>query len=442
MTKQRKRKELPAEPVCARVDDLTHEGRGVARVGDKTVFIDGALPGEEVTFLYSARKRHYDEAVVHQVSVPSPERVQPRCAHYGVCGGCSLQHLEAGAQVRYKERVLLENLRRIGHVEPAQVLEPLAGPSWGYRRKARLGVKFVVKKGKLLVGFRERRSAFLADLTGCEVLHPSVGRRLGELASLIGTLAAYERIAQIEVAVDDTQTALVLRNLMELEAADRDKLVEFARASGCAILLQPGGPDSVQPLWPPQVDLHYRLEAFDVELHFQPSDFTQVNGDINRAMVERAVALLDPQPHERVLDLFCGLGNFTLPIARRAGEVVGVEGDKALVERAGDNARRNGLDNARFYAADLAGELEQAPWWEGGFAKVLLDPPRSGAQETLAHIARLGVRRIVYVSCNPATLARDAGLLVNEYGYRLERAGAMDMFPHTAHVESIAVFMR
>jgi len=428
--------------VTAQIESLTHDGRGVARVEEKAVFVDGALPGEQVTFTYTDTHRRYDEGQVQEVLVRSPDRVEPRCAHFGVCGGCSMQHLDPAAQIRHKQQVLLDNLRHMGQVEPDEVLAPLTGPHWGYRRKARLGAKYVLKKERLLVGFRERRSAFLADLRRCEVLHPSVGERLEELAGLIAGLAAYDRIAQIEVAVDDTRTALVFRNLVELDAADRERLRRFAEESGCAVLLQPGGPDSVQPLWPEQIDLHYRLDEFDVELHFLPTDFTQVNIDINRRMVSRAVELLDLQPHERVLDLFCGLGNFTLPIARRAAAVVGVEGAPELVARARENAERNGIGNVEFHAADLTADLAQAPWWGGGFDKVLLDPPRSGAEETLAHVAGLGVRRLVYVSCNPATLARDAGILVNGHGYRLEKVGVMDMFPHTAHVESIGLFIR
>lgn len=436
------RKPRTLQTARAVVEGLAHDGRGVARLDQKTLFIDGALPGEEVLFAWSARHRNYDEGVVEEVITASPDRVEPRCPHYRLCGGCSMQHLDPEQQILAKERVLLDDLRHIGKVEPEEVVAPLRGPHWGYRRKARLGVRYVEKKGRLLVGFREKQSHFLADLSRCETLHPSVGERLAELAGLVRSLDAYDRIAQIEVAVDDTQSALVFRHLTPLGEGDLERLRDYGRRTGLRIFVQPGGNDTIAPLWPEAIELRYALPPFGVELRFGPSDFTQVNGAINRAMVEQAVAWLDPRPEERVLDLFCGLGNFTLPLATRAGAVVGVEGSLDLVKRARENATRNGIEKALFHAADLTADLSQAPWWQGGFDKVLLDPPRSGAQETLAHLARLRIERIVYVSCNTATLARDAGILVNEHGYRLARAGVMDMFPHTAHVESMALFVR
>lgn len=442
MSRRNRRLRLAAEPVRATITDLTHEGRGVTRVDEKTVFVDGALPGEEVMFTYVNTHRNYDEGAAIEILSPSPLRVEPECPHFGICGGCSLQHLAAEAQIEAKQKVLLDNLRHIGKVEPVEILPALRGPHWGYRSKARLGVKYVEKKGKVLVGFRERRTSYIAELQQCEVLHPSVGHRLEALAALIEGLNARSRIAQIEVAVDDEHTALVFRNLDPLDGHDRGRLISFAKENDLQMFLQPGGPDTVAPLWPEEITLSYRLPAFDVDFRFLPTDFTQVNREINRSMVQRAVDLLDPQSDERVLDLFCGLGNFTLPLARRSGAVVGVEGSDALVARARENAERNGISNVTFHMADLSADLSQAPWWRDGFDKVLLDPPRSGAEETLAHLARLGISRIVYVSCNPATLARDAGILVNEFGYRLEQAGVMDMFPHTAHVESIALFTR
>ncbi len=439
---RRKQKSLPTTPVRVTINSLAHDGRGVARVDNKTVFIAGALPGEEVEFTYSAIHRNFDEGETVTVLQASPERVTPRCPHFGVCGGCAMQHLAPEAQICYKQQVLLDDFKHLGKVAPKAVMPPLLGPHWGYRRKARLGVKYVAKKGKVLVGFRERNSAFLADLGRCEVLHPSVGERITALAEVIGGLSVRDKIPQIEVAVDDTTTALALRNLVELPEDDKAALIDFAQRHGLGLYLQPGGPDSLQPLWPEQIALHYVLEKYDVGFSFKPGDFTQVNTDINRQMIDRAIELLDLQAEDRVLDLFCGLGNFTLPLARRCREVVGVEGEAKLVARARDNAAANGLENVQFHAADLAGDLEHSPWWKPGFDKVLLDPPRSGAQETLAHIAKMKVGRIVYVSCNPSTLARDAGILVNEFGYRLEQAGVMDMFPHTAHVESIALFVR
>jgi len=436
------RKRPERTPLRVTVEKLAHDGRGVARVENKTVFIDGALPGEEVTFSYVAKHRNYDEGEVVEVLVASPDRVAPRCSHFRLCGGCSMQHLDSERQIAAKQQVLLDDLKHIGKVEPKEVLPPLRGPHWGYRRKARLGVRYVIKKEKLLVGFREKHTNFLADLSRCETLHPSVGERLQELAVLVRELECFDQIPQIEVAVDDTQTALVFRVFVAPGEGDRAKLRAFAQAHDLCIFLQPGGNDTIAPLWPEQVALSYALPEFNVNFRFGPSDFTQVNTDINRDMVSRAVRMLDVQPEDRVLDLFCGLGNFTLPIARVARAVVGVEGSSELVRRARENAERNGLTNVTFHAADLAADLSQAPWWQGGFDKVLLDPPRSGAQETLSHLARLKIARIVYVSCNPSTLARDAGILVNEFGYKLEQAGVMDMFPHTAHVESIALFTR
>lgn len=433
---------VSAEPVEARIESLAHDGRGVCHVEGKTVFVDGALPDETVRLRYVRAHRNFDEARTEEVLSASPLRVEPRCPHFGICGGCALQHLDEAAQIEAKQNVLLENFRRLGNVEPEQVLPPLTGPVWGYRRKARLGVKYVIKKEKVLVGFREKHSPYVAELSRCEVLHPLVGERLTELADLIAGLEAYNKIAQIEVAVDETHAALILRNLKPLSKRDQDALIDYGRSNDLYLYLQPGGPDTVTPLYPEQPVLSYRLADHDVTLQFEPNDFTQVNLDINADMVNRALELLAPEPDSRVLDLFCGLGNFTLPLARRAAEIVGVEGDASLVQRARDNAERNGIGNAKFYACNLAEPLEGQPWAREQFSHVLLDPPRSGALEIVSQLPKLGARRIVYVSCHPATLARDAGVLVNEHGYRLKAAGVMDMFPHTAHVESIAVFER
>lgn len=442
MARRRRRAKLPSEPVRALIEDLSHDGRGVTRIDGKTVFVEGALTGEEVSFLYVEKRRSYDVGVVQEVHRAAPERVTPKCAVFGLCGGCALQHMEAGAQIRAKQEVLLENFERIGKVRPEAILPPLSGPHWGYRRKARMGVRNVPKKGRVLIGFREKRKPYIVDMHRCEVLHPSVGEHLDALSELIGSLDARDRIAQIEVAVDDTRTALVLRNLEPLGEGDRERLIAFARAQSLCLFLQPAGPDSVVPLWPEQTQLSYVLPEFGVRFNFTPTGFTQVNTEINRKMVSLAIDLLEVGPEERVLDLFCGIGNFTLPLARRAREVVGVEGLEILVQRARENAALNEIDNVAFHVADLAREVETLPWWSQGFDKVLLDPARDGAMEAIPHIAGLGVRRIVYVSCNPATLARDAGLLVNEHGYTLEKAGVMDMFPHTAHVESIALFTK
>ncbi len=442
MGRRRRRARLPEGEFEARIDSMGHDGRGVARIEGKATFIHGALPGESVLFRYTKRRRSHDEGQTVAVVSASPDRVVPRCVHYGVCGGCSLQHISPEAQIAAKQAILLENLRTIGKVQPAAVLPPIVNDfPWGYRRKARLGVKEVVRKGKVLVGFRERGSSFVADLSQCHVLHPRVGELLPALSALIGSLSISQRLPQIEMAMDDEQCVLILRILEPLSTQDEHRLSAFQAEHDIVFYLQPGGPDSVTPLGA-DVDLQNRLPAYSISLHFEPSDFTQVNSDINRKMVERAMTLLDPQRNDRVLDLFCGIGNFTLPIARNCAQVVGVEADPGLVARARGNAERNGLVNSLFYTADLYAELTSEPWMQQRFDKALLDPPRSGALSALALLPKLGIRHIVYVSCSPGTLARDAGELVDKHGYRLSRAGVMDMFPHTAHVESIALFER
>ena len=440
MSKRRRRKRLP-EPISnVTIESLSHDGRGVTHLDGKAVFIDGALPGEVVSFEYLGTHRKFDEGRVTTVHQASPDRVEPRCPHFGVCGGCSLQHMEAGAQIRAKQQVLLDNLKHIGNVIPDTVLPVLAGPVWGYRSKARLTAKYVVKKGRLLVGFREKRNPYVADLTRCDVLHPSVGEHLPDLAVLIDRLEARERIPQVEVAVGTALTALVFRHLDPLSEADLEQLRQFASDQALHVYLQAGGPDSVQLLWPQQSILSYLLPARDIEIRFRATDFTQVNTVINEQLVERVLQLLALERQDTVLDLFCGLGNFTLPMARLAGAVTGIEGAAGLVSRARDNAVLNGIDNVSFHVADLALEDPDPAWSGAHYDKVLLDPPRSGAAAILPVIGNIRPGHIVYVSCHPGSLARDAGILVNALGYRLVAAGVMDMFPHTAHVESIAQF--
>ncbi|MGA7800275.1 MAG: 23S rRNA (uracil(1939)-C(5))-methyltransferase RlmD [Gammaproteobacteria bacterium] len=438
----RRRRAPSTAPVAADIDSLAHDGRGVAHVEGKAVFVDGALPGERVRFVYIKQHRNYDEGRAVEVLAAAPERVDPRCPHFGVCGGCTLQHMAPQAQILAKQDILLENLSRIGDVQPANVLAPLTGPYWGYRHKARLGAKFVLKKGRMLVGFRERHAPYLAELSRCEVLHPAVGERIVPLTELLAGLSVRMRVPQVEVAVGDRTAALVFRHLDPLTADDRAALEAFGGTHDFAIFLQPAGPDSVELLYPEAVELTYGLPAHDVTLVFEPTDFIQINPAINRQMVDRVLALLELRPEHRVLDLFCGLGNFTLPMARRAAEVVGVEGEAGLVRRAEHNAARNGIANARFHCADLNEDLVGSPWLERSYDRILLDPPRSGAAAMMAKLAALGAPRIVYVSCHPGSLARDAGELVHQHGYRLLSAGVMDMFPHTAHVESIALFER
>lgn len=433
-------------PFAAEIIDLSHDGRGVARrEGGKTVFVAGALPGETVMAKQTARSRSFDEAVTVDVLVASPDRVEPRCPHFGTCGGCALQHLEASKQIVAKQRVLHDNLERIGKVAPETLLPPLTDAAWGYRRKGRFSVRRVEKKDKTLVGFRERDPRFVADLSVCHTVIPQIGERIGDLAELVDSLDARRDVPQIEfIAGDPTPEfngiALVFRHLQPLSQRDRDALVAFAQAHGFAVFLQPGGVDSVHALWPEDPQLAFRLPQWEVTLAFRPLDFIQVNAGINDRMISRALELLDVHPEDRVLDLFCGLGNFSLPLARVAREVVGVEGDAGLVARARENAARNRFTNVQFHAADLAQDLSREAWMRAGFDRVLLDPPRSGADVVLKQLPLKGLQRIVYVSCHPASLARDAGYLVHERGWTLRSAGVMDMFPQTAHVESIAVF--
>ena len=434
---------LDRTPFQTDILDLSHDGRGVARREDgKAVFIAGALPGETVLAEQTSRSRHFDEARTLEVLAASPERVRPRCPHFGTCGGCVLQHLDEERQILAKERVLLDNLRRIGKVEPGRVLPPLTADSWGYRRKGRFSVRRVNKKDRTLVGFREQDPRFVADLSVCHTVIPSIGLKVQALSALVDGLQARESIPQIEFIAGDEAVALTVRHLVPLGDADRAALAAFGREHGFAIFLQSKGPDSVQPLEGEAPALSFRLPPWDVELAFEPLDFIQVNAGLNGVMIARALEMLDARPGERVLDLFCGLGNFTLPLARGAAEVVGVEGDAGLVARARANAQRNGLGNAQFFAADLTQDQRGTPWMRQGFDKLLLDPPRSGADEVLRQLPLQGIGRIVYVSCHPGSLARDAGYLVNERGYRLVSAGVMDMFPHTAHVESITLFER
>jgi len=435
-------RKVPQREFTAEVTGLSHEGRGVARVDGKVVFISGALPGESVLAQLTGRNRHFDEAQTVQVLVASPHRVTPRCAHFGQCSGCVLQHLDESRQIELKQTVLLENLQRIGHVAPERVLPPLRDAAWGYRRKGRFSVRYVEKKGKTLVGFREVDPRFVADIGHCDTVLPAIGERITAIAAVVDSLDGKRGIPQIEFIAGDAAVALVFRHLQPLSPADCERLTAFAQETGLAVLLQPGGPNTVQPLWPQQLELSFAIPDANVRLQFQPLDFIQVNAGLNQRMIASAAELLQPAAADRILDLFCGLGNFTLPLARRAGHVVGVEGEAGLVARARENAQRNGIGNAEFFAADLAGDLAGEPWLREGFNKLLLDPPRAGAAQVLEQLPLKGITRIVYVSCHPASLARDAGFLVNARGYTLKAAGVMDMFPHTAHVESIALFER
>jgi 23S rRNA (uracil1939-C5)-methyltransferase len=450
------RKVLSPTVETATVAALTHAGEGVVREG-KTAFVAGALPGESIKFRRTRAHRQHDEAELVEVLIPSPERAVPRCPHFGVCGGCALQHLAPEAQLAARQTELQDNLERLGQVTPRTWLPPLRGPVWGYRRRARLGAKFVIKKGKVVVGFRERLAPYIADVQHCDVLTAPVGDLITPLADLIMTLEIRERVPQIEVAVADNGVALVFRVLDPPPPADLDRLREFRNTRGVRVYLQPKGLDSVHELDAPGEPLRYGLPQFKVELEFLPTDFIQINGAVNEALVSRAVELLELTPEAEVLDLFCGIGNFTLPMARTAKRVVGVEGDAALVARARHNAQRNQLLNTEFHVADLArlaasgpgklaskapvggAGLPTPPWLRKGYTHVVLDPPRAGALEVLASVVSLDPQRVLYISCHPGSLARDLGVLVNEHGFTLDAAGVLDMFPHTAHFESLAV---
>lgn len=436
-----RKKKLPEDPVKVTIESLSHDGRGVAHVDGKVVFIDEALPGEEVEFFYTDSRRDYAEGKVKTLLTRAEDRIEPECSHYGVCGGCSFQHISSSAQIRIKQTLLVEQFSRIGKLEIPELWQPLDGPHWGYRHKARMGVKFVANKGRVLVGFRERRNPYLADIENCIVMHPSVGTRLMDLSEMIGGLTIKDKIPQIEVAIGDEDCVLAIRVLEPPTDEDKNRMRAFAQSAKIALYLQPKGPDSIVPLWPENPVLPtYALPDQDIVFRFRPAMFTQVNTEINRKMVNRVMDALDLSEDDCVLDLFCGLGNFTLPMARKAGKVVGVEADQPLINHAKANARLNGIENVEYHAADLTRDLGDMPWVNRTYNKILLDPSRAGATEVLHWFPKWNPQRIVYVSCNPSTLARDAGILVHDLGYRLIRAGVMDMFPQTSHVESIALF--
>ena len=422
-----------------RIDSLDAEGRGVARNADgKVVFVEGALPGEEVDFQVLRKKSSFEIGRLTKVLGGASSRQTPRCPHFGVCGGCSLQHTDARTQMAAKQRWLEENLARIGKVEPETLLPIVYGEDWNYRRRARLGARYVPKKGGAMVGFREKRSSYITDMRECHVLPREISDLILPLRSLVEALSIRARLPQIEVAAGDNATVLVIRHLDPLAGNDEALIRSFAERHGISIWLQPGGPDSAHPFHPDESELHYELPEFGLKLQFKPTEFTQVNHGVNRILVSRAVRLLEPQPGERIADLFCGLGNFSLPLATRGAEVIGFEGSSDLVERARQNAALNRLA-VQFEVMNLA-QPNLAPY--APFDKLLIDPAREGAVEIVKALPAAWPRRIVYVSCDPATLARDAGVLVHAKGFRLAAAGVVNMFPHTAHVESIALFER
>ena len=450
MRKSKKRVELPLHELpIAHVESMDMEARGVAHVDGKVIFIEGALPTETVRFESFRNKPSYEIAEAKAILRESAQRVKPACPHFWVCGGCSMQHLDARAQVAIKQRVLENNLWHIGKIKAEQILPPIYGPTWGYRLRGRLSVRYLDKKGGALVGFHERKSSYVAVLNECHVLPPHLSKLILPLRALIGQLSIRERLPQIEFGVGDGLTALVLRIMEPLSATDEACLRAFADQYQVQFWLQPKGPDTASLFYPETAELAYSLPEFNVRMPFKPTDFTQVNHEINRVLVSRALRLLDVQTGERVVDLFCGLGNFTLPLATQAAQVVGIEGSTALTTRAQDNAVKNGLAHKTRFACRNLFEFAAENWFElwqelGQIDRLLIDPPREGAQAVAEALAAVPVamrpKRIVYVSCNPSTLARDAAILLHQGRFRLKQAGVVNMFPHTSHVESIAVF--
>ncbi|MED7819750.1 MULTISPECIES: 23S rRNA (uracil(1939)-C(5))-methyltransferase RlmD [unclassified Francisella] len=430
----------------AEIVSLSHDGRGIAKVDGKTTFIPFTLPGEVVKFEYTFSKAKFDEAKAVEYIKKSPDRITPKCDFFESCGGCNLQHMSSSAQIEHKQETLLNQLKYIGEgVQPENILEPLLTDNTeGYRNKARLGVRYVSKKGKILVGFRERNGRFLAEIDSCIVLNPLVGKKINDIAKFIESLSIYNQIAQLEIAIDDHRPAIIVRHLEPFTNEDLAKLRTFGQENNYWIYLQSKGPDTIYRFYPDR-DLSPTKLSYQpidgIEISFEPNDFTQVNNDINRKMIKKAIELLDISKEDSIIDLFCGLGNFTLPISKYAKSVIGVEGESTMVQRAIETAQNNEITNVKFYAANLFESFEDKEWFNNfEYNKMLLDPPRAGAQEVCQAIEKFNVERIVYVSCNTATLARDAGILVNQKGYKLVSAGVMDMFPHTMHVESIAVF--
>lgn len=426
--------------INATCEDYSHDGRAIARINGKTIFIQGALPDETVSFVYTKRHKKYDEGIAVEIITSSCDRVTPSCPHFAICGGCNQQHINHKKQLELKYQALLLQMKHFGNIIPENILPPLIGPLYGYRHKARLAVKYVSKKNKVLVGFHEKNGRYIADITTCAILHPSVGMIIAQLSELIQSLKSYQHIPQIEIAVGSKNTALVFRNLESLCQEDENKIKNFGQQHNFYIYLQPSDHESIYLLYPKKTTnyLQYQLPEHNVELLFLPTDFTQINYAINQKMINLAIQLLEPNKQDRILDLFCGLGNFTLPIARQCASVTGIEGSRDMVNRATNNAKHNNITNAEFYCADLSQPLTLKL---DAYSKILLDPPRTGALEIVNTITKFNAQRIVYISCNPATLARDSGIL-GAAGYKLKTLGIIDMFPHTKHVETITLFVR
>ncbi|EKE00731.1 MAG: hypothetical protein ACD_21C00285G0025 [uncultured bacterium] len=425
------------------VESLSHDGRGVAHIDGKTIFLENALPDEKVSFVYTRRHNKFDEAKVVEILNPSPDRLIPKCPHFNICGGCSLQHLNHVKQLSFKTNSFQEQMKHFGNLDAIKILPPIVGPVWGYRSRARLSVKYVQKKQKVLVGFHEKNGRYVADITECPILHPTVGEKILALSKLVEQLSIYNQIPQVEIACGDDVTVLLFRHLQQFSDKDIDLLQKFGGEHNFQIYVQAGGVETVQPLVSNQepIPLSYKLSAQNIEMIFSPVDFTQINQNINQQMVAYVLELLELQPSDKILDLFCGIGNFTLPIATKCAEIVGVEGSKNAIVRAKQNAEHNKIKNAEFYCADLTKELTALPWAQQKYDKILLDPPRTGAQGICSQIKKFGAQKIIYISCNHATLARDTKELVGN-GYKLKSAKIVDMFPHTSHMEIITSFVR
>lgn len=442
MAQTKQRKKLTKTTHIALVSSLSHEGRGIATINGKTVFIHNALPSEEVEVKVTASHARHASGHAIQIQNPSAIRVTPKCAFYENCGGCQLQHMHHDEQIRLKQQVFLEQLTHFGKIAPKTTLPPLTGPIYGYRNKARLGVRYVQGKQKLLIGFRERNGRYISVMDHCEICHPAISEQIEPLQQLISKLSIYNQIPQLEVAKGDDHVAIVVRHLCDFSAKDLVLLHDFSLQTGVHIYSQSKGPDTIVKLYPSdqRERLYYALDDFNLTIAFHPTDFTQINPQMNKKMLATAMQWLDPKPGETVLDLFCGLGNFTLPIATFGATVVGVEGSASMVKRGYENATTNQIQGVTFHQADLHENLTPASWNQKQYDKILLDPPRSGAKLIVTHIDQFSPKRIVYISCNPSTLARDGNLLVHEHGYTLTAAGIMDMFPHTSHVEAMAIF--
>lgn len=431
---------MTANPLPATITALTHDGRGIAHIDNKVTFIDGALLGETVEFQYTKKRRNFDEGKVDRIVRASPARVTPLCKHFEICGGCSLQHMNITSQIQYKEKNLIDQLHH-AKITGFAVLPPLSAEPFGYRHKARIGVKYLHKKEKVLVGFREKNSGFLADLQRCETLHPKIGNLLDAFSQLINTLEIKNKIPQLEIAVDDHTAAVIVRHLAPMPASDQMRWIDFAKQHALQLYFQAAGPESIQLIWPENADvlLHYTLPEEQLKLAFHPLQFTQVNPAMNRLMIAQALQLLELKNSDTVLDLFCGIGNFTLPIAKRALSVVGVEGEVGAVLQARKNAEENNVKNAEFFVTNLFEPIKDFHWAKKKYTKILLDPPRAGAEELMHELKRWQPERVVYISCNPATFVRDAALLCTQ-GFHLKAVGVMDMFPQTEHVEVMGVF--